>query len=59
MGTFERVIWIVLDSVGIGPLPDAADYGDVGRNTLGHIAESRPLADPDARANGPRQYRAA
>ena len=38
MGTFERVIWIVLDSVGIGPLPDAADYGDVGRNTLGHIA---------------------
>jgi phosphopentomutase len=29
--------------VGIGPLPDAADYGDVGRNTLGHIAESRPL----------------
>jgi phosphopentomutase len=46
MGTFERVIWIVLDSVGIGPLPDAADYGDVGRNTLGHIAESRPLQIP-------------
>jgi phosphopentomutase len=46
MGTFERVIWIVLDSVGIGPLPDAADYGDVGRNTLGHIAESRPLQVP-------------
>jgi phosphopentomutase len=46
MGTFERVIWIVLDSVGIGPLPDASDYGDVGRNTLGHIAESRPLQIP-------------
>jgi len=46
MGKFERVIWIVLDSVGIGPLPDAADYGDVGRNTLGHIAESRPLQVP-------------
>jgi phosphopentomutase len=46
MGTFERVIWIVLDSVGIGPLPDADDYGDVGRNTLGHIAESRPLQIP-------------
>ncbi|MFI5093181.1 MAG: phosphopentomutase [Candidatus Acidiferrales bacterium] len=44
---FERVIWIVLDSVGIGELPDAADYGDVGRNTLGHIAESRPLALPN------------
>ncbi|MGH9742575.1 MAG: phosphopentomutase [Candidatus Acidiferrum sp.] len=37
---------MVLDSVGIGELPDAADYGDVGRNTLGHIAESRPLALP-------------
>src|SRR6202044_418404 len=46
MGKFERVIWIVLDSVGIGPLPDAADYGGVGRNTLGHIAESRPLQVP-------------
>jgi phosphopentomutase len=46
MGKFKRVIWTVLDSVGIGPLPDAADYGDVGRNTLGHIAESRPLQIP-------------
>ncbi len=47
MGAFERVVWIVLDSVGIGALPDAADYGDVGRNTLGHIAESRPLKIPN------------
>jgi phosphopentomutase len=47
MASFERVIWIVLDSVGIGELPDAADYGDVGRTTLGHIAESRPLALPN------------
>ncbi|HLZ52757.1 MAG TPA: phosphopentomutase [Candidatus Acidoferrum sp.] len=46
MRSFERVIWIVLDSVGVGELPDARDYGDVGRNTLGHIAESRPLALP-------------
>ena len=46
MVKFERVIWIVLDSVGIGELPDAAEYGDVGRNTLGHIAESRPLRIP-------------
>src|SRR6516162_4301653 len=36
-----------LDSVGIGELPDAADYGDVGRNTLGHVAESRPLEIPN------------
>jgi len=43
---FDRVIWVVLDSVGIGALPDAGDYGDVGRNTLGHIAESRPLKLP-------------
>src|SRR5256885_1764614 len=44
---FERIIWVVLDSVGIGELPDAADYGDVGRNTLGHIAESRALKIPN------------
>jgi phosphopentomutase len=47
MKEFERVFWIVLDSVGIGELPDAAEYGDVGRNTLGHIAESRPLEIPN------------
>jgi phosphopentomutase len=47
MAAFERIIWIVLDSVGIGALPDAADYGDTGRNTLGHIAQSRPLALPN------------
>ncbi len=47
MKNFKRVIWIVLDSVGIGELPDAADYGDVGRSTLGHIAESRPLRVPN------------
>jgi len=47
MAKFERVIWIVLDSVGIGELPDAAEYGDVGRDTLGHIAQSRPLKVPN------------
>ena len=47
MVVWDRVIWVVLDSVGIGELPDAAEYGDVGRNTLGHIAESRPLQIPN------------
>jgi len=47
MVAWHRIIWIVLDSVGIGELPDAAQYHDVGRNTLGHIAESRPLQIPN------------
>ena len=51
MGTsnshFERVIWIVLDSVGVGELPDAGDYGDLGRDTLGHVARFRPLQLPN------------
>jgi len=41
--SFRRVIWIVLDSVGIGEMPDAAEYGDGGSDTLGHIAQSRKL----------------
>jgi phosphopentomutase len=35
----KRVILIVLDSVGIGELPDAHLYGDVGANTVGNIAK--------------------
>lgn len=35
----NRVIWIVLDSVGMGELPDADRFGDVGSNTLGNISE--------------------
>ncbi len=47
MAAWDRVIWIVLDSVGIGELPDAADYDDIGRSTLGHITESRALKIPN------------
>ena len=46
-GHFDRVVWVVLDSVGIGELPDASQYGDVGRDTLGHIAHSRALDIPN------------
>lgn len=44
---FERVVWIVLDSVGIGAMPDWAAFGDPEPgDTLGHIAMQRPLALP-------------
>jgi phosphopentomutase len=35
-----RVFLVVLDGVGMGELPDASDYGDVGANTLLHVAEA-------------------
>ena len=35
-----RVLLVVLDSVGIGALPDADQYGDAGSNTLGHTART-------------------
>ncbi len=38
---FKRVIWIILDSVGIGALPDAERFGDVGADTLGNIVKNR------------------
>lgn len=38
---FKRVIWIILDSVGIGELPDADRFGDVGADTLGNIRKVR------------------
>ncbi len=44
---FNRAILIVLDSVGVGELPDAADYGDRGSNTLGNIAARVPLRLPE------------
>jgi phosphopentomutase len=44
---FDRVLWVVLDSVGIGEMPDAAAYGDAGSNTLGNIARRRVLRLPN------------
>ena len=44
---FRRIILIVLDSLGVGEMPDAADYGDQGSDTLGNIARARPLNIPN------------
>ncbi|GKU79618.1 phosphopentomutase [Paenibacillus sp. L3-i20] len=50
---FDRIAVIVLDSVGIGELPDAPDFGDAGSHTLGHIAERvNDLALPNLRGWG-------
>ena len=49
---FVRAIVIVLDSVGIGELPDAAAYGDVGSDTVGHVARRVGLQLPTLRALG-------
>jgi phosphopentomutase len=43
---FARAIVIVLDGLGVGALPDAAAYGDVGSDTLGHVAASMALRLP-------------
>jgi phosphopentomutase len=52
MTRFDRILWIVLDSVGIGAMPDAADYGDIGSDTLGNIARQRALELPNLRRLG-------
>src|SRR5438094_6688055 len=49
---FRRAIVLVMDSVGIGELPDAAAYGDQGSNTVGNIAKRIPLSVPTLRALG-------
>ena len=40
MKKYKRIFTIVIDSLGAGALPDAADYGDAGTDTLGHISQS-------------------
>lgn len=48
----KRVFLIVLDSVGIGEMPDAADYGDVGSNTLLAASKSQYFSMPNMRKLG-------
>ena len=51
--SFQRVIWIVLDSVGIGPMPDWREFGDdMPSDTLGNCAKLRPLQLPNLSALG-------
>jgi phosphopentomutase len=43
MQRFKRIVLVVLDSAGIGELPDAAQWGDSGTDTIGHVlAKERP-----------------
>jgi phosphopentomutase len=52
MGPFNRVCLVVLDSAGIGEMPDAAAWGDAGAHTLGHIFESREVRVPNLQKLG-------
>jgi phosphopentomutase len=49
---FNRICLMVLDSAGIGAMPDAADWGDAGSDTFGHILESREVHLPNLQKLG-------
>ncbi len=49
---FRRICLMVLDSAGIGEMPDAAVWGDAGADTLGHILESRRVDLPNLQRLG-------
>ena len=48
----KRVFLIVLDSFGVGELPDAAKYGDCGSDTFGAVSRSEYLDVPNMRSLG-------
>ncbi|HEX8494379.1 MAG TPA: phosphopentomutase [Pyrinomonadaceae bacterium] len=50
--SFNRITLIVLDSLGMGEMPDAAEWGDAGSDTLGHILETREVRLPNLQAYG-------
>ncbi len=52
MKKYQRIFVIVLDSLGIGAMPDAAEYGDAGTDTLGHIAGKMELHIPNLQRLG-------
>jgi phosphopentomutase len=49
---FGRICLMVLDSAGIGEMPDAADWGDAGADTLGHVLASRDVHLPNLEKMG-------
>ena len=52
MGKYQRIFVVVLDSLGIGAMPDSEEYGDIGVDTLGHIAEKMDLHIPNLQKLG-------
>ena len=54
MNEYKRIFVIVLDSLGIGAMPDSPAFGDAGVDTLGHILERMGTLDiPNLRKLGP------
>jgi len=49
---FNRICLMVLDSAGIGAMPDAEAWGDAGADTIGHILESRKVEIPNLQRLG-------
>ncbi|MCI8639291.1 MAG: phosphopentomutase [Coprococcus sp.] len=45
MEKYQRIFVVVVDSMGIGAMPDSETFGDIGVNTLGHISESMESFD--------------
>ncbi len=52
MSKFRRINLMVLDSVGVGEMPDAAEWGDAGSDTLGNILKSREVHLPNLQKLG-------
>lgn len=49
----SRVVWVIIDSVGIGALPDSKEFGDIGVNTLGNIVkEHKDIKIPNLKKLG-------
>ncbi len=52
VNNFNRICLVVLDSAGIGEMPDAAEWGDAGADTLGSVYKSRELNTPNLQRLG-------